>query len=388
MSTVGDLIEALLTRYPAWGAEATCLARLPELLPLLLREGLDRGVGYGAAVLEHLELGSPASVRLADVMARAASNILAQWPQGSPLRVLVVGAANLPMAEKILPAVAALHGVVVVTDIDADRLDAARGGRFEAASTRLHTANWDQAIDPAADGYDVIMCARSLYRVACAPGALELLAQTLRKDGALLAAEPRPSPFMDLVYGHTPAWWANSVSPDFPIGPILSDHDWRQAVEAAGLQAVTVQSFGKDGLDGYLISALGQDRSVAPAREMSSRSIFVVADAIADSHVLAELLVPRLAATASVVPARPGHGGHGPRGPSHVRFADLRDSGAAARVVADGVAGSAVTDVVIVAADRVPSPDPMARLSHQCMALIQVVRALEGSGRPGCGLSV
>jgi acyl transferase domain-containing protein/acyl carrier protein len=380
LSTVGELVELLLTRYPAWGAEAACLARLPELLPPLLRKGLNSGAGYGAAVLEHLELGSPASLRLTEVVARATSEILAQWPQGSPLRVLVVGAANLPMAEKLLPAVAALHGLLVVTDIDTDRLDAARRGRFEAASKRLHIANWDRAIDLAAGGYDLIICARALHHVASAPGALELLAQTLLKDGALLAAEPRPSAFLDLVCGHAPAWWTNSVNPDFPIGAILSDHDWRHALGAAGFQAAIVQPFGKDGLDGYLISALGRDNTVASARETSSRSMLVVADAIPDSRALAELLVPRLEGAASVVQAGPGHGGHGPRGPRHVRVADLQESPAAASAIADAVADPAITDIVIVAADRAPSHDPMARLSHQCRATIQVMRSLAGRG--------
>jgi len=380
--SIAELVDVLLTRYPAWVAEATCLARLPELLPSLLREGLEAAAGYGQAVLEHLESGSPAALRLADVVLRTARDIVGRWPQGTPLHVLVVGAVNLPMAARLAPAVASLQGRIVVTDMDTDRLDAARLGLSEAASRHLRIVEWDQATGAGSGGYDLVLCAGALHRIAVAPAKLDFLVQAIRQGGALIAAEPGPSFFADSVHGQGSAWWVGSVNPDFPVGAILSDRDWQQALEAAGLNAVTVQALGGEVSAGLLVSGVASGRSAALelARDVGSRSMIVVADATADSHVLADLLQSRLAGTGRVVPLRSSEGAQVARGTRRVRVVDLRESEAAAGAIADLGADAAITDVVFVAADRAAPADPVAALSRKSIAMINLAQAMAGAG--------
>ncbi len=378
---ISELVNVLMSRYPAWIAEATCLARLPEILPRLLREGIDGAGGYGQAVLEHLESGSPAIVRLAHVVQRTASDLLARWPAASPLRVLVVGATNLPLAVRLAPAVAALHGRIVATDMDADRLKTAQLGLSDAAAAQIHVMEWDEALDAAGGGYDLMLCAGALHHIAVAPGKLDFLTQAIRRGGALIAAEPSPSFFADVVHGQRSAWWVGSVNPDFPVGAILAERDWQQALESAGLKAVTVQTLGGEAAAGLLVSGVATGRSGAldAPRDVGARSMIVVADATADSHVLADLLQSRLAGTGRVVPLRSSEGTHLARGTRRVRVIDLRESEAAAGAIADLGADSAITDIIFVAADRTPAAEPVAALSRRSIAMINLAQAVESA---------
>ncbi|HJQ56077.1 MAG TPA: acyltransferase domain-containing protein, partial [Vineibacter sp.] len=380
---IGELVDVLMTRYPSWIAEATCLARLPEVLPGLLRAGLEESTALGHAVIEHLENGSPASRRLTDIVSRAASEVIGKWPDDAALRVLVIGASNLALAMRLAPDVAKRRGRIVLTDLDDERLAAAAMGLGEAASRSVRLLEWNEATDPAAGLYDLVLCARSLHPVATAPGRLDLLARALRGGGALLTAEPTPTLFADAINGQSAAWWSGSVNPDFPVGQILSDRDWQQALEAAGLQAVTVQAIGGEMAAGLLVSAVASPRSEASARaaDLSARSMILVADATADSHALADLLQPRLETTGRVVPLRAGGSTQARRGAHRVRVVDLQEPKAAARAVSDQAADGAITDVIFVAASRAPSDDPLATLSRQTMTVINLAKALDGAGR-------
>jgi NADPH:quinone reductase-like Zn-dependent oxidoreductase/acyl carrier protein len=331
MPGVAELVDTLVTRYPAWIAEATCLARLPELLPALVRDGLDQGLGYSRAVLDHLERGSPAAARLAGLVYQGAADIVERWPADRPLRILVIGAANLSLAAKV--GAKAPRATIVVTDPRTAFLDTVRRSAF--SDERLSMTPWEQAIGPAA-GYDLILCAGSLHRVAAAPGRLDLMAQTLCSGGALIAAEPLPSLFTDLAYGQTPDWWARSISPDFPTGTIMPERDWVQTLEQAGLTDETVQSI--DG--GVLISAVMKKDRVAPAADVVSRSMLVVADA--ETQTFADLLQQRLQQAARVVPFHTADG----RSQRRVRKVTLTD------VPDEFRSGQPITDVVLVANAR------------------------------------
>jgi NADPH:quinone reductase-like Zn-dependent oxidoreductase/acyl carrier protein len=109
--------------------------------------------------------------------------------------------------------------------------------------------------------------------------------------------------------------------------------------------------------------------------------MILVADATADSHVLADLLQPRLETTGRVVPLRAGGGAQARRGTHRVRVVDLQEPQAAARVVTDQGADGAITDVIFVAAGRAPADEPVATLSRQAMTVINLAKALDGAGQ-------
>jgi len=383
MPAISDLVELLITRYPAWIAEATCLARLPDVLVSVLRQGLNadgHGPGFGHAVLDHLERGSPAASHLADIVWRTASEVLAHWPEGKSLRVLVVGAANLSLVARLGPAVTALNGVLVVTDLNPNRIESARLSPFDLASKRVSMTDWDKAVDPGVGRYDLILCARALCSIAEAPGRLDMLTQALRHDGALLAAESAPNLFSDLVHGLVSTWWTQSANPDCPVGAILSDRDWRHLLDQTNLREATVQGFGKAGAKGFLISGVADEISMAvAAKDAPAQSIVIAADQTPDSQRIANLLKPRLENAARVVSFQPGHAASQTK--SRVRVIDFPAAAELGELFDEQAGRPRVSDVVFVAASRTSPEDPVSVLSRQTMAIIHLAKtAAEGGG--------
>jgi len=360
LPSIPELVDVLLTRYPSWIAEATCLARLPDLLPTLLQDGLETGAGFGTALLEHLERGSPERSRLIDIVGRASLDLIDRWPSGQPLRILVVGAANLPLATMLSPSVAERHGAIVVTDIRGERLDTIRTSPFE--SDELRVTSWDEATNPAVR-YDLILSAGALHRVAIAPGRLEVLLQSLRTEGALLAGEPGPSLFFDLVHGQTPAWWTRSVNADFPMSGQLSEQDWGVLLEDAGLQDICARA-----IDGaLLISARSGKTHHVHANDFASRSIIIVADSQADSRPLDLELQSRFAAAERVVPLHADEG----RSSRRVRAVAFNE---ASYLLDDD--HQTITDVVYVATLRIGPVNAVDTLTRQSMAIIDLAKAI------------
>ena len=190
------------------------------------------------------------------------------------------------------------------------------------------------------------------------------MAQTLGTGGALVAVEPLPSLFRDLVYGQTADWWARSASPDFPTGMILPETDWSQTLREAGLTDETVHAI--DG--GVLISAVNTKARAAPAADMVSRSLLVVADA--DAQTFANLLQQRLQHTARVVPFHVADG----RTPQRVRQVALGEVSDALR------GGQPVTDIAFVANARSANGSAGA-LTRTLAAMIQLARAAQQDDR-------
>ena len=360
LPSTSELVDLLLTRYPSWIAEATCLARLPDVLPTLLRDGLETGAGFSSALIDHLERGSPEILRLADIISRTTLDLIERWPTRSPLQILVVGIENLPLAARLSTSVSKRHGKIVVTDIRGDYRDAIRTSPFD--SSELRVTDWDEAIQPSA-GYDLVLAAGSLHRVAAAPGRLDVLLQSLRAEGALLAAEPSPSTFADLVYCKTPGWWARSANADFPMSGLLSERDWDVLLEESGLQNVCAQAV--DGV--LLISGKSNQTRSSPAHDLVPRSMIIVADSETDPGPLESLLQSRLSSAERVVPLHSDES----RPLRRVRTLPLREA-----TIFLGGDHQTITDVVYVAALRTIPINAVNALARQSMAIIDLVREI------------
>lgn len=361
LPSTSELVDLLLTRYPSWIAEATCLARLPDVLPALLREGLEAGAGLGAASIDHLERGSPGALRLVEIVGRAAFDLIERWPARRPLHILVVGVENLPLAARLSSPVAERHGTIVVTDVRGECRDAIRTSPFESKELRI--TGWDEATNPAAR-YDLILAAGSLHRVGAAPGRLDVLLKSLRAEGAIVAAEPSPSLFADLVYCKTPSWWARSANADFPMSGLLSERDWGVLLEEAGLRDICAQA-----VDGVLLISGKSNEIRLSQADLVSRSTIIVADSEADSRPLESLLQSRLVNAERVVPLHSDES----RPLRRVRALPLHE---ATSLLGDD--HQTITDVVYVAALRTVPVNPVNALARQSMAIIELAREIGG----------
>lgn len=146
------------------------------------------------------------------------------------LRVLQVGFG--PLSFSLSDLARTTETRLTILDLDARRTERAR-----LALEGGHLAFVDNVAALPASGFDLIVSAEGLHGFARAGGRLEALRGTLAPGGLLVAVEPTPSLFRDLVLGLSPGWFGeNAVSPH---GPLLLPDEWTRDLEAGGFGSVS-----------------------------------------------------------------------------------------------------------------------------------------------------
>ena len=181
------------------------------------------------------------------------------------------------------------HGpATAITAAAADRLGA-RLTVFEPDSRRLERARLALSqpaetefcgdLDALADGgFDLIVSAGGLTRLAVQPGALARLAEKLEQRGRLLAVEPAPSLFQDLVFGLKDDWFAED-------GPrLVGAEGWSARLARAGFAATDASAVFTDADAAVRISARVAARAQVRARgQHQAGAISILSDqAVAD----------------------------------------------------------------------------------------------------------
>jgi len=144
------------------------------------------------------------------------------------LRILQLGAG--PLANGIAPLTVEGRVHLTIFETDQHRLD-----REQAAlpkNCNIVALNAERASELGI--YDVILAADGLHRLP-SDFAFGRLRHLLAADGVLLAVEPQPSFFRDLVFGLRAGWFAAGV-PDFPVGQLRNAGEWQSALEQAGFR--------------------------------------------------------------------------------------------------------------------------------------------------------
>lgn len=248
---VDSVVRSLLSRHPTMTLEAAALARIGEVTGRLV----------GGAM--HGELDSP-NWRQLDTASRQVGLLrsavlerlgaaLRRVNRCQLVRVLALGADHAsPLAEflEAFPNVDA-----VLTDLDPDRLEQARAALGDDAP-RLRCVPWSELDSLAASSIDMAVAVDALSEVAASNDGLERLQRLLRGDAPLIAGEPSPSVFWDIVRGMRPSWWARSANSDFPVGALLTEREWTDELATAGFRAVRGQAVLGDGTIGVVVHGL------------------------------------------------------------------------------------------------------------------------------------
>lgn len=304
---LNELIAALLIRFPDRIAEAACLARLAEVVPSLIANGLERESLLGRNLLDHLDNASPAVRSLQESVLDKARHLLKHWPSGRQLRVLVIGAQNAPSAIRLAHELSAPWLRILVTDADTDRLEEASRLVLETPQkAAVWVEDWDVAIDPANSGYDLVLASDALHRVARIPLRLEQLARAMRPGGALVGAELLPSLFWDLVRGTNASWWAGSLDPQLPIGALQSTDEWRSLLAGAGFEALVFKAESTSGAMSVFMAtsaatSTSQYKIEVGGKDSARRTSIVVLDRASIRATLAERLALQLTEKGRVI---------------------------------------------------------------------------------------
>jgi acyl transferase domain-containing protein/NADPH:quinone reductase-like Zn-dependent oxidoreductase/acyl carrier protein len=216
--------------------------RAPELLLAANMGAVLREFGAGRAGLSPapeaaraaFELRSPGATAAAAALGARLDEIARSRRDRKALRVLLVGHGP---ATARLARFAALRGArLTVFEADARRLERARLSLGQIAETSFR-GDFEALAD---EGFDLVVSAGGLTALRIRQGAMTLLAGKLAPGAELIAIEPEPSLFQDLVFGLREDWFGEDGQ------RLLGVEAWNSLVTRAGLARVEVASIATD----------------------------------------------------------------------------------------------------------------------------------------------
>ena len=340
------ILQALAREHADRAPELLLASRLTSMISRLSATDLDlfSASPFTNTALDNYDLGSSLSARSSE-QARASFAILdRERANKQMLRILVAGYGQL--AHRM--ATHAEHNFAQLTVFEPD------ARRFERAKhafddPEINLINTTEGI-PAAS-YDVVMAAGALNRVAQTRQTMLELAHALSPGGLLLAVEPAPSLFRDIVCG-LDATWFDGAAGNFPIGPLQDAEGWKRSLKSAGLIGGFAEAIAVSGGESMLV--FGEKSPKASAGDTEPRALLLVRGKSERARAITASLSKLLLAQ--------GHG------------VAIVDEAEIERYTSD-----AKRDHVIYVATAHTDGDPADALAKRCLNAKRVVERLQGS---------
>jgi phthiocerol/phenolphthiocerol synthesis type-I polyketide synthase C len=292
---VGTIVQRLTKEHPAFGLEAAWLARQAEALG-------SAGFGITAEEARRLERQlhtAAASVEsLRQLATRQAIAALSAAPAHRIVRMLLISAEHSDIALALARRFPVLE--VAVTDASTERVaeaEALWSGEAPAHVTWHDPKGLD---DLEAESFDFVVAVDALHALTIERGSLEGVRRLMRPEAQLIAVEPSPALFWDLLRGEAPFWWRRTVTPAFPVSALLSAEDWLAELADAGFDG---EARAID--NNSLILTAG---TIAPVRPLAeSQPPSVTFEIAGEEGVLRSSLAALFAQEKQQLRARDGH---------------------------------------------------------------------------------
>lgn len=240
LPAVESVVRSLLSRHPTMAAEAASLSCLSVIIDRLVAGDAAVYSELNSSHWRQLNVASGQISLLRQAVAREIMRALDGRDKARLVRLLLVGADH---AAELAEQFEALPGVeVVITDLDAARLEQARAALGEAAP-HIRCVPWGELASWLAGTFDMAAAIDSLSEIAAAGDGLRRLHRLLRPNAPVIAGEPAPSLFWDIVRGIRETWWARSANSEFPVGALLTTREWIDELTSAGFSQVNRQAF-------------------------------------------------------------------------------------------------------------------------------------------------
>lgn len=250
LPAVESVVRSLLSRHPTMAAEAASLSRLGGIMGRLVAGDSSVHAELNSSHWRQLNVASGQISLLRQTVAGELMRVLDGRDKARLVRLLLVGADHaIDMAERL----EALAGVdVVITDLDADRLEKA-GAALGDDAPHIRCVPWGELAAWPAGTFDMAAAIDALSEIAAAGGGLDRLHRLLRPGAPIVAGEPAPSLFWDIVRGIRGTWWARSANSEFPVGALLTTREWIDELANAGFSQVASQAvMGDEGIGGVV----------------------------------------------------------------------------------------------------------------------------------------
>ena len=221
-----SVVKALVIEHPDRAAEALCAAALSNVAQAVKSTGRVPAIEavVTGAVLDFYHTTAKPALAMDEALFRLLDTYKRLWPRHRAVRVLQLGYGHL--STLLLSSERELQ----LTVFEPDRR------RFEAAELAFSKNRQVKLIDAEHAGdlgrYDLIVSAASLHRMP-AGVELDVLKRSLAPGGLMVAIEPGPSLFRDMVFGIDSDWFVIDAM-DVPHSPLRPPKAWPGLLEAAG----------------------------------------------------------------------------------------------------------------------------------------------------------
>ena len=222
-----SVVKALAQEHPSRAAELLLTGAVTGLAEQIASNKaitLPTSAFLTTAALDFYDSANVSIGEASDALRKVLGKVQGLAPKDRALRVLQVGFA--PLAHAL-----ASHedGNILLTVFEPDRR------KYERAELTLSKYGDVTLLDAdrasKLETYDLIVAVEGLHRLPSGIG-LDDLNASLAPGGLLVAVEPRPSLFKDLVFGLNPNWFAPDTA-DYPVGSLQPGDHWIAALERA-----------------------------------------------------------------------------------------------------------------------------------------------------------
>jgi len=244
---VDALLRVLLADRPDLGPETALLARLSETLPALLcASQTDAEATFGRGALLNFFEGSIFVERRQSFLISLVRKLAARWPEGRGFRIAEVSDGRAQLLPRLLTLDEAK--AAAFWEVQADCFgDAAAGQAMPPDRVEVVGATVEALAE--APLFHVILLPATLGKARNPDELMKRLISRLAPGGRIIALEPRPSDFCDLVLGLDRDWFADVPGLETPISRLMGADDLVRIVRKAGLETVQAAEL-PDGMGG------------------------------------------------------------------------------------------------------------------------------------------
>ena len=230
------VIKAIAAEQPALAAELALAGAVSGLVQKIrARRGIPQAAEFGIskATLGFFHAAHGSINDAADALDQILAEAGKIWPKHRALRMLQIGYS--PLLHKMAARIGSKTVQITVFEPDQGQYERVRAAVPQA--NRVTVINAEQVNDLGT--YDLIVSVEGLHRLPANMSLAEVNA-LLAPRGLLLAVEPQPSLFRDLVFGLDPNWFLLSLDRQ-PVSPIQASESWVSSAQQAGFVDVEVR---------------------------------------------------------------------------------------------------------------------------------------------------
>jgi acyl transferase domain-containing protein/NADPH:quinone reductase-like Zn-dependent oxidoreductase/acyl carrier protein/NADP-dependent 3-hydroxy acid dehydrogenase YdfG/SAM-dependent methyltransferase len=292
-----SVIKALAAEYPDRAAElllAGAITSFSQHVATNRAVAMQPDSIIPKAALEFYDSTNVAIAESSEVFWRLLRDIKGLWSKDRAARVLQVGYG--PLTHALAEQAAADNLRLTVWEPERRRFERAELRLPKNGDVTLLSAEQKDKLET----YDLIVSVEGLHRLPADVG-LAQVKDMLAPGGLLLALEPRPSLFKNLVFGLDPHWFVTGNA-DYPVQSLHSPDQWTLAVEQAGFDYAEARPI-QCGADSASLIVAEIRRNAANAIDIAAkpaRSALVIAPS-ADSVFASKLSAPAADLNASML---------------------------------------------------------------------------------------